>query len=350
MARLIFSTRVDGTDVPVFYGGAPGDKPYVGVAELLNILGHSKTHADEFPRSETKLWQDLAPNDSTYPPNKLFTTEVGFAVYFGKTKLTNWAAFKRMFDTIAQYIADPSACNASNPQCMIPPGHSSGCGPCPQPPNGGGGGGKCEYLNAILLGVQNNNALLQAILADIQKLINNGGGGGGNVDLTPILQAIAALTTLVNGIQSSVVDLDTSINARFDTLETRLDTLEQNLNNRLDTFDTRLTALEGQITDLQSDVANILNVLPNLVTTLNAFTQGVVTQWGEAAWDDEAYPVPSIPPITPNVLNDGKKNILSEDVAQSLNSLQKEVKRLNDYTDDFQQILKKVDIKSKERI
>ncbi|UYE99083.1 MAG: hypothetical protein [Betabaculovirus sp.] len=172
MSRLIFSTRVDGTDVPVFFSGTQGDKPYVGVSELLGILGHSKTHASEFPRSETKLWQDLAPNDTTYPPNKLFTTEVGFAVYFGKTKLTNWSSFKRMFDTINGYIADPTTCSATNPLCMIPPGHSSGSCTNPNPgrPNNG-----CDLLAQIYQGVQYNTQLLQTILADVKQIINNGG-------------------------------------------------------------------------------------------------------------------------------------------------------------------------------
>lgn len=359
MSRLIFSTRVDGTDVPVFYGGAATDKPYVGVTELLNILGHSKTHADEFPRSETKLWQDLAPNDNTYPPNKLFTTEVGFAVYFGKTKLTNWAAFKRMFDTIASYIADPSGCNATNPQCMIPPGHNSGCGPCPQPPNGGGNS-NCQLLNAILLGVQNNNVLLQTILADVQKILAN--GGGGTVDLTPVLDAIAALTTLVNNLQISVGDLTVelgTVTGDLATITTNLATLQTDvtaLSVQLNNLSVEVNAITDAIADLRVEVGNITVALPNietalagLIATVNAFVQGATAQWGEATWDLVTHPVPIIPDPFPTVrtLVPKNGNVLSEDVAQTLNSLQKEVKRLNDYTDDFEQILKKVDIKAK---
>jgi hypothetical protein len=350
MSRLIFSTRVDGTDVPVFYGGTPADKPYVGVTELLNILGHSKTHADEFPRSETKLWQDLAPNDNTYPPNKLFTTEVGFAVYFGKTKLTNWAAFKRMFDTIAQYIADPSACNATNPQCMIPPGHNSGFGPCPQPPNGGGGGGGggCQLLNTILQGVQNNNALLQIILADVKTILANGGG-----DLTPVLNAIAALTTLVNALQTSVntlttdlADLKTDVDAQLVALAAQLTALS----TEVGTINASVAALQTEVAALTAALPNIESALSGLIVTVNAFVQGAVAQWGQATWDTATYPVPTIPDPFPTVspaVKSVKANVLSEDVAETLTSLQKEVKRLNDYTDDFEQILKKVDIKVK---
>lgn len=361
MSRLIFSTRVDGTDVPVFYGGAPTDKAYVGVTELLNILGHSKTHADEFPRSETRLWQDLAPNDNTYPPNKLFTTEVGFAVYFGKTKLTNWAAFKRMFDTIAQYIADPTACNATNPQCMIPPGRNSGCGPCPQPPNGGGGTGSgCQLLNTILQGVQNNNTLLQTILADVKTILANGGGGG---DLTPVLEAIAALTTLVNTLQTSVntlttdlADLTTDLNTQLAALAAQLTALTA----QVGTINTAVAALQTEVAALTAALPNIESALSGLITTMNAFVQGSVAQWGQATWDTVAFPVPVIPdPFPPAVAaaaaasapattaRSAAGSVLSEDVAETLTSLQKEVKRLNDYTDDFEQILKKVDIKVK---
>ncbi|AKN80706.1 polyhedron envelope/P10 fusion protein [Diatraea saccharalis granulovirus] len=322
MSRLIFSTRVDGTDVPVFYSGVVGDKPYVGVSELLCILGHSKTHADEFPRSETKLWQDLAPNDSTYPPNKLFTTEVGFAVYFGKTKLTNWACFKRMFDTIAGYIADPAACNATNPLCMVPPGHSAVCGPCTPKPGCGSGGKCCDALNAILLTLQNNTATLQLILSQL------------GTDTSAILAAVAALQTTVNGITSSLATLTTTIETGLGDLDTAIATLTTN------------------VATLQTDVTTLVNALPDIQTALsgiidglNSFITGAVAQWGATTWDTTTHPVPSIPnPFTTTTNTTNKNENLSQDVASTLDSLQKEVKRLNDYTEDFEKLLKNVKI------
>ncbi|AAM70218.1 hypothetical protein [Phthorimaea operculella granulovirus] len=295
-SRLIFSTRVDGTDVPVFFSGTAGDKPYVGVVELLNILGHSKTHADEFPRSETRIWQDLSGGATTYPANKLFTTEVGFAVYFGKTKLSNWASFKRMFDTINTYIADSSLCSPTNPLCMIPPGRNSGGGVCPPviPPNN-------DVLQQINQGVQNNAIVLQNIL---QKL-----NTGTPVDLTPVLDAITALGTSV---RDELTPLQDSINAVRDTVTTLNNSLRADLNS--------------------------------VAATLNAYTAGAVAQWGADTWNTTNYPVPPIeispvtPPPTPTPL------VLTQDVAESLNSLQKEVKRLNDYTDDFEQLLKTVQV------
>lgn len=338
MSRLIFSTRVDGTDVPVFFSGTQGDKPYVGVSELLGILGHSKTHADEFPRSETKLWQDLAPNDTTYPPNKLFTTEVGFAVYFGKTKLTNWACFKRMFDTINGYIADPTSCSATNPLCMIPPGHSFGScvNPNPGRPNVG-----CDLLSQIYQGVQYNTQLLQTILADVKQILNNGGGSGGTVDLKPILDAIALLNTAVTDIQNTLTVLNQDIDTKFTQLETNV------------------AALSKAIETLQNDVSTIVAGLPNLetaianiITTLNAFISGSLAQWGSQTWDSTAHPVPTITnpfplPITPvsSLITNSTNNNLSQDVVSTLNSLQVEVKRLNDYTEDFEKLLKNVDVK-----
>lgn len=336
MSRLIFSTRVDGTDVPVFYSGVAGDRPYVGVSELLNILGHSSSHADEFPRSETKLWQDLAPNDVSFPANKLFTTEVGFAVYFGKTKLTNWASFKRMFDTIATYIADPSTCSATNPLCMIPPGHNSGSCPTPGP----GPNNRCEYLVQIYNIVQNNANVLQTILADVQQLLANGGGGGGTGDLTPVLTAIAALNTLLTNLQTQVNTLTADV---------------ANNTTELATLNTTVDAINTAIADLAADVATLTTALPtalsNMITSLNAFMQGAVAQWGADTWDTTTYPVPTIVdpfPVTVNTNNEAaRENHLSKDVADTLGSLQKEVKRLNDYTDDFSELLKNVQVKSK---
>ncbi|AAQ21620.1 unknown [Cryptophlebia leucotreta granulovirus] len=320
-SRLIFSTRVDGTDVPVFYSGVTGDKPYVGVSELLSILGHSKTHADEFPRSETKLWAELAPNDTTYPANKLFTTEVGFAVYFGKTKLSNWASFKRMFDTIASYIADPTTCSATNPLCMIPPGHSSG--PCPIP---GPGPNRCDLLNQIYQVVQNNTNLLQTILQDLQQLINNGGGGTG-VDLTPVLDAIAALS-------AQVTNLETTLSESIAALNTLLQNITQVL------------------TSLTTDVATIVNSLPNvetalsgIITALNAFINGATLQWGSDTWDTTTYPIEVIPnPFTAAGVLTTNNESLPQNVAVTLDSLQKEVKRLNDYTNDFEKLLQNVQV------
>ncbi|ABC61152.1 PEP/P10 [Choristoneura occidentalis granulovirus] len=328
MSRLIFSTRVDGTDVPVFYSGTIGDKPYVGVSELLSILGHSKTHADEFPRSETKLWQDLAPNDTTYPANKLFTTEVGFAVYFGKTKLTNWASFKRMFDTIASYIADPSSCGATNPLCMIPPGHNSG--PCPNP--GPGGGNKCDYLAKIYQAMQNNTTLLQTILNDVQQILNNGGG-----DFTTILDAITNLTNLVTNLQNVL-----------NTVTEDLANLTTNLTDAVNSITSVLDNLQRDVTNLNT---NTPLALSSIIAALNAFISGSVAQWGADTWDTTTYPVPTIadPFVTlPTTTNEPLviSGNLSQDVASTLGSLQKEVKRLNDYTEDFEKLLKNVQIKA----
>lgn len=307
MSRLIFSTRVDGTDVPVFYGGAATDKPYVGVSELLSILGHSKTHADEFPRSETRLYQDLAPNDTTYPPNKLFTTEVGFAVYFGKTKLTNWASFKRMFDTIASYILDPSTCNANNPMCMIPPGRSNS-GPCPPVP-----GNQCDLLRIV----QNNNSLLQTILADVQQILAGGGGGGTPTDLTPVLNAIAALNTNVNDLQNDV--------------------------QVLPAIETAVNGLQTSLAEVLDDVVNIETALSNTINGLNAFNAGAVPQWGADTWNADTYPVPPIVNPIPAVRE--KKRVvpdLNASVVDTLQSLQKEVKKLTNQTDSFEKIINTV--------
>ncbi|UXX41827.1 pep/p10 [Psilogramma increta granulovirus] len=345
MSKLIFSTRVDGTDVPVFFSGTQGDKPYVGVSELLGILGHSKTHADEFPRSETKLWQDLAPSDTTYPPNKLFTTEVGFAVYFGKTKLTNWACFKRMFDTINGYIADPTSCSATNPLCMIPPGHSSGS--CINP-NPGRPNNNCDLLSQIYQGVQNNTQLLQTILADVKQIINNGGGGNGTVDLTPILNAIAQLNTAVTQIQNSI---DT-LNQDLSTLQTDLDTRFTQLENNLTALSTVIETLQNNVATISLSVPNIETALANIISTLNAFINGALSQWGNESWDENIFPVPTIvnpfPPITNPLMSSDittPSSTLSQDVVNTLNNLQVEVKRLNDYTEDFEKLLKNVDVK-----
>nr|UYX49655.1 calyx/polyhedral envelope protein [Darna trima granulovirus] len=339
MSRLIFSTRVDGTDVPVFFSGVAGDKPYVGVSELLSILGHSKTHADEFPRSETKLWQDLAPNDATYPANKLFTTEVGFAVYFGKTKLSNWAKFKRMFDTIAGYIADPTSCSATNPLCMIPPGHNSGSCPTPGP----GPNNRCELLSQIYQSVQYNTTLLQTILNDVQQILNNGGGGGGNVDLTPVLDAITALNTLVTDLQNALNSLTTDVN----NLQTDIDNRLTTLSDAVAALATALSTLQSDVATLSASVPNIETGLSNIITTLNAFVSGAIAQWGADTWDVATHPVPTIPdlPVVPPVVNTFKPSgDLGKDVALTLDSLQKEVKRLNDYTDDFESLLKNVHV------
>lgn len=314
MSRLIFSTRVDGTDVPVFYSGNVTDKVYVGVTELLNILGHSKTHADEFPRSETKLWQDLAPNDNTYPPNKLFTTEVGFAVYFGKTKLTNWASFKRMFDTIASYIADPSGCNASNPLCMIPPGHNSSCGPCPVPPNGGGGGNKCDLLNLIYQNIQNQTTLLQTILNEIRN-----GGGGGTVDLTPVLNAIANLTTLVNGVSNDLSLLDAKVTLQIENLKLDINRIQ-----------TDISAL------VQANV-NFEAAISSIIAALNAFMQGavdvpvIVDPFQITTTSDDGLP---------NKMETQQSNVsFPEEMAKTLVALQKEVARLNSYISELNKLL-----------
>ncbi|AIS92021.1 polyhedron envelope/P10 fusion protein [Erinnyis ello granulovirus] len=337
MSRLIFSTRVDGTDVPVFFSGVQGDKPYVGVSELLGILGHSKTHSDEFPRSETKLWQDLAPNDTTYPPNKLFTTEVGFAVYFGKTKLTNWASFKRMFDTINSYIADPTSCSATNPLCMIPPGHSSGSCTNPNPgrPNGG-----CDLLSQIYQGVQNNSQLLQTILADVRQILNNGGGSG-TVDLTPVLDAIALLNTSVADIQNSL----TSLNQDVSSLQNDLDTRLTQLDNTVTALTSALQTLQTDVSAISADLPNIETALANIIATLNAFVSGALAQWGNDVWDTTTYPVPTITNPFPQVSVTRSNNNLPQDVVSTLNNLQVEVKRLNDYTEDFEKLLKNVDVK-----
>lgn len=336
MSRLIFSTRVDGTDVPVFFSGVAGDRPYVGVSELLAILGHSKTHADEFPRSETKSWQELAPNDTTYPPNKLFTTEVGFAVYFGKTKLKNWSCFKRMFDTIAGYLLDSSSCSATNPLCMIPPGHNSG--PCPNP---GPGPNRCDYLAQIYQVVQNNATLLQTILADVQQLLNN----GGNVDLTPVLNAIAALNVLVAALQNTL----NTVVEDLTNLETNVDTQLAALTEAVAAINTLLTTLQTDVVTLTTAIPNIESALAGIINTLNAFVTGAVAQWGATTWDAVTYP---IPPAIPNpfpvaVRSVTSDNVSTQDVAVTLDSLQKEVKRLNDYTDDFGKFLKNVQVKSK---
>jgi Baculovirus polyhedron envelope protein, PEP, N terminus len=311
MSKLIFSTRVDGTDVPVFYGGNVTDKAYVGVTELLNILGHSKTHADEFPRSETKLWQDLAPNDNTYPPTKLFTTEVGFAVYFGKTKLTNWASFKRMFDTIATYIADPSGCNSSNPLCMIPPGHNSSCGPCPLPPNGNGGN-KCDLLNLIYQNIQNQTVLLQTILNEIRN-----GGSGGNVDLTPVLNAIANLTSLVNSVSNDLNLLDAKITLQIENLSVDVNRIQSDVN-----------------TLVQANV-NFETAISSIVAALNAFIQGEVD-----------VPV-IVDPFPTNNNNNNNNNPepqppavnFPEEMAKTLVALQKEVAQLNSYISELNKLL-----------
>ncbi|AER41448.1 PEP/P10 [Epinotia aporema granulovirus] len=303
MSRLIFSTRVDGTDVPVFYGGVTTDKPYVGVTELLSILGHSKTHADEFPRSETRLYQDLAPNDNTYPPNKLFTTEVGFAVYFGKTKLTNWASFKRMFDTIASYILDPSTCNANNPMCMIPPGRNN-IGPCPPAP-----GNQCELLRLV----QNNNTLLQTILADVQQILAAGGGGG--ADLAPVLNAIAALSTIVTNLQSDA-------------------------NQALPALENTTNELQTSVNELLADVANIETALSNIINGLNAFKGGAVPQWGATTWNTDTYPLADI--VNPIAEKKRVVSNLNAGVVDILLSLQKEVKKLTNQTDSFEKIINTV--------
>ncbi|ACZ63507.1 calyx/polyhedral envelope protein [Pieris rapae granulovirus Wuhan] len=340
MSRLIFSTRVDGTDVPVFHSGVAGDKPYVGVSELLSILGHSKTHCEEFPRSETKLWQELAPGDTTYPANKLFTTEVGFAVYFGKTKLCNWASFKRMFDTIAGYILDSSLCSATNPLCMIPPGHSTGVCPTPGP----GSNNRCELLAQIYQSVQNNTTLLQTILNDVQQILNN--GGGGTVDLTPVLNAIADLSNLVGTLQTSINLLSVDLT----NLQTNVDNQFSLLNAAVAAINTALVTLQNDVSTITAAIPNIETALADIINALNIFTEGVITQWGSATWDQTRFPIPSIPvpllkPVVKNVTSPSSD--LSQDVAVTLDSLQKEVKRLNDYTDDFEKLLKDVQIKAK---
>nr|AIW65175.1 polyhedral envelope protein-p10 [Adoxophyes orana granulovirus] len=335
MSRLIFSTRVDGTDVPVFFSGTPGDKTYVGATELLNILGHSKTHLDEFPRSETKLWQDLAPGDATYPASKLFTTEVGFAVYFGKTKLGNWASFKRMFDTINTYLADSSACSPTNPLCMIPPGHNiiTPC-PLPNPSN------RCETLNQILQTLQNNSNVLQTILIDVQKLLAGGGGGGG--DLTPVLNAISDLQTLITNNQNVLSDA-------ISALQSGVDTNFANLDSKLNTLNDAVTAATNAITSIQNDVNNLLTNmtntqtgLTNVITTLNAYISGAIAQWGATSWDTTTHPVPTIPPIETVT---AAPRVTTESVSVTLDSLQKEVKRLSAYTDDFEKLLKSAVVK-----
>ncbi|QOD39984.1 Maph21 [Matsumuraeses phaseoli granulovirus] len=332
--RLIFSTRVDGTDVPVFYSGVAGDKPYVGVSELLNVLGHSKTHAEEFPRGETKLWQDLAPNDATFSPSKLFTTEVGFAVYFGKTKLTNWAQFKRMFDTIAGYVADSSTCSATNPLCMIPPGHNSS-NPCPP---GSGSNNRCEYLVQILQTLQNNQTLLQAILADVQQILANGGTA---TDLTPVLDAVQAVNALVSTLQTTVNTLDTDVTAQLTTL-----------NDTVDTLNTALTTLATNVNSILTSLPNINSALSNIINALNSFVTGAVAQWGATTWDTAAYPVVTAvdPFVNVNVpavataFDSG--NVSVNNVASALDSLHKEVLRLNNFADDFDKLLKSVQVKS----
>nr|ANY57540.1 PlxyGVORF21 protein [Plutella xylostella granulovirus] len=318
MSRLIFSTRVDGTDVPVFFGGAPTDKPYVGVSELLNILGHSKSHAEEFPRSETKLWSELAPGDTTFPANKLFTTEVGFAVYFGKTKLNNWACFKRMFDTIESYILNPAGCTATNPLCMIPPGFNTGCGSNPCNPNNGD-------LGQVL-------ALLQQILA----IISNPNPTN-PVDLTPVLDAIAALAAQVTALTTTV----NTINDNVTALDGRITNLETTLDNFVITTNTSLLTLQADITNILDLLTPLTQALSNTINTLNPFVAGIVA--ATPTFDSTTYPV--VPIVNP-LLNPPAARLASEDVVDTLDTLQKEVKRFNDYTDTFQQLLKNVKIQS----
>ncbi|ABY47709.1 polyhedral envelope protein/p10 fusion [Helicoverpa armigera granulovirus] len=383
-SRLIFSTRVDGTDVPVFFSGVATDKPYVGVKELLNILGHSMTHADEFPRSETKLWQDLAPGDVTFPPNKLFTTEVGFAVYFGKTKLTNWARFKRMFDLIAQYIADPTPCNATNPLCMIPPGRQSGCGPCPLP----GPGNNCDVLSQLLQILQNQGAVLQAILADVQQILANGGGGGGGCDLTGVLAdlqtlltQVAALTTTVNTIAGQIDTISTDVgglvtavanlSTQIDNINTSLINLTVSinaLNNSVDIINNRLDTLETNVGSLLASVTNLVNSIAGLVTDVGNIANGLAALEATVAANTTTLNVLNAnvqlildilqPPINvsggdkegddvSSALPDDQKKAMVNDIYKRLGSLDTEVKRLNNFNDGFNKVLKNSQIKVK---
>ncbi|ACH69368.1 pep [Trichoplusia ni granulovirus LBIV-12] len=384
-SRLIFSTRVDGTDVPVFFSGVATDKPYVGVKELLNILGHSMTHADEFPRSETKLWQDLAPGDVTFPPNKLFTTEVGFAVYFGKTKLTNWARFKRMFDLIAQYIADPTPCNATNPLCMIPPGRQSGCGPCPLP----GPGNNCDVLSQLLQILQNQGAVLQAILADVQQILANGGGGGGCdltgvlADLQTLLTQVAALTTTVNTIAGQINTISTDVgglvtavanlSTQIDNINTSLVNLTVSVNaltNSVDIINTRLDTLETNVGSLLASVANLVNSIAGLVTDVGNIANGLAALEATVAANTNTLNILNAnvqlildilqPPINVtssssggedkegvSALPDDQKKALVNDIYKRLGSLDTEVKRLNNFNDGFNKVLKNSQIKVK---
>nr|AXS01037.1 pep/p10 [Spodoptera frugiperda granulovirus] len=379
-SRLIFSTRIDGTDVPVFFSGVVNDKPYVGVKELLNILGHSMTHADEFPRSETKLWQDLAPGDVTFPPNKLFTTEVGFAVYFGKTKLQNWAKFKRMFDLIAQYILDPTPCNATNPLCMIPPGRQSGCGPCPPP----GPGNNCDVLSQLLQLLQNQSAVLQAILADVQQILNNGGGGTDLTqvlaDLQTLLTQVAALTTTVNtllgevnnistnvnGLVTSVANLTTQIQGINDAI-TALQGTVAAINTTLTTINTRLDTLETSVAQLLASVAGLVDSIAGLVTDVGTILNGVnaletAVAANTAALNTLTADVQLILSILQPLDASGNVRVaksaklveavpssdaaLVSDIYQRLGSLDSEVKRLNNFNDGFAQVLKNSQIKA----
>ncbi|AQQ80287.1 PEP/P10 [Betabaculovirus altermyunipunctae] len=374
-SRLIFSTRVDGTDVPVFWSGVVTDKPYVGVKELLNILGHSMTHADEFPRSETKLWQDLAPGDVTFPPNKLFTTEVGFAVYFGKTKLCNWARFKRMFDLIAQYIADPTPCNATNPLCMIPPGRQTGCGPCPPP----GPGNNCDVLSQILQTLQNQGAVLQAILADVQQILANGGGGG-TCDLTEVLaelQAllaqVAALTTTVNTILAEITTLSTDVaglltavanlTTQIDNINTTLVSLSvsvEAINNNIGLINTRLDSLETNVGSLLASVAGLVDSIAGLVSEVANIANGLAAletavAANTAALNTISADVQLILSILQPLNGDDNANkanneepaqdkSLVSDIYKRLGSLDSEVKRLNNFNDGFTKVLQKSNV------
>ncbi|ABQ51962.1 p10-2 [Spodoptera litura granulovirus] len=362
---LIFSTRLDGTDVPVYYSGVQSDKPYVGVKELLNILGHSMSHADEFPRSETKLWQELVPGNPQFPPNKLFTTEVGFAVYYGKTKLHNWAKFKKMFDTIEFNILNRNLCNSTNPLCMIPPGHNSGCGPCPPPNN------NCDGLAQILQALQNQNATLQAILAGVQELLNGGGGGGGTCDLTEVLADLQSLLTQVGQIASDLAAIAgqltaigadvTSLSASVQTLigdvnalvttvnnlTTTVNTINANVEtilNQLEGVDSNLATLLSQIAgliqtinSLVSSVANIDTNLLSLTATVNANSQALA-----ALTADVQLILSILQPLDGVNKKAAAPESLIGEIYTSLNDLGSEVKRLNDFNNGFNKLLQNV--------
>ncbi|UYE99091.1 MAG: hypothetical protein [Betabaculovirus sp.] len=172
--------------------------------------------------------------------------------------------------------------------------------------------------------------------------------GGGSVDLTPILNAITHLNTAVTDIQNTLKALNQEVSTLQGDIETRFTQLESNVA----ALSTAIQTLQNDVSTIVASLPNIETALANIIETLNAFVSGALAQWGSDTWDLTTHPVPTITnpfPLVitpvPSSITKPTNNNLSQDVVSTLNNLQVEVKRLNDYTEDFEKLLKSVDVK-----